>query len=186
MEVEIKEMPELRVGAVRHVGPYNQIPQAFERLGSIVGPTGLAGRPETAMVAIYYDDPDSTPPPELRSDAGITVPDGCRCRRGSPSAASPPDDTRERCTSARTSSSGTPGRGSWASGCPRAGSESAKAPATRFIETLRRPFRRSNSSRISTCRSRSGSLIRSCGPCAWLRKPRRSLRDTHDDHEEVF
>jgi len=75
MEVQIKEMPELRVGAVRHVGPYNQIPQAFERLGSIVGPTGLAGRPDAAMVAIYYDDPDTTPQPELRSDAGITVPE---------------------------------------------------------------------------------------------------------------
>ena len=75
MEVEIKEMPELRVAAVRHVGPYNQIPQAFERLGSIVGPTGLASRPDVAMVAIYYDDPDATPQPELRSDAGITVPE---------------------------------------------------------------------------------------------------------------
>ncbi|HEX5110026.1 MAG TPA: AraC family transcriptional regulator [Vicinamibacterales bacterium] len=75
MEVEIKEMPELRVGAVRHVGPYNQIPQAFERLGSIAGPAGLAGRPDAALVAIYYDDPDTTPQPELRSDAGLTVPE---------------------------------------------------------------------------------------------------------------
>src|SRR5262245_17863236 len=75
MEVEIKEMPELRVAAVRHVGPYNQIPQAFERLDSIVGPTDLAARPDAALVAIYHDDPDSTPQPELRSDAGITVPE---------------------------------------------------------------------------------------------------------------
>src|SRR6478672_4746929 len=29
MDVEIKDMPELRVGAVHHVGPYNQIPDAF-------------------------------------------------------------------------------------------------------------------------------------------------------------
>src|SRR5262249_51774954 len=33
MKVEIKERPEMRVAAVRHIGPYNQIPVAFERLG---------------------------------------------------------------------------------------------------------------------------------------------------------
>jgi AraC family transcriptional regulator len=75
MDVEIKEMPELRVGTVRHVGPYNQIPNAFGRLGSIAGPAGLFQRPEAAMIAIYYDDPDSTPQDQLRSDAGIVVSD---------------------------------------------------------------------------------------------------------------
>ena len=28
------------------------------------------------MVAIYHDDPESTPPDQLRSDAGVVVPDG--------------------------------------------------------------------------------------------------------------
>ena len=41
MEVDIRNMPELRVGTVRHVGPYNQIPNAFERLGALAGPAGL-------------------------------------------------------------------------------------------------------------------------------------------------
>ena len=73
MEVEIKGMPELRVATVRHVGPYNQIPQAFGRLGSIAGPAGLVDRPEAMMMAIYYDDPESTDPDQLRSDAGLVV-----------------------------------------------------------------------------------------------------------------
>jgi AraC family transcriptional regulator len=76
MDVEIRTMPELRVATVRHVGPYNQIPQAFERLGAIAGRAGLVHQPGMLMVAIYHDDPDSTPQNELRSDAAISVPDG--------------------------------------------------------------------------------------------------------------
>ncbi len=73
MNVEIKHMPELRVGTVRHVGPYNQIPRAFERLGSIAGPAGIL-RADTELIALYHDDPESMPQEQLRSDAGVTVP----------------------------------------------------------------------------------------------------------------
>jgi AraC family transcriptional regulator len=75
MDVEIKEMPERRVGTVRHIGPYNQIAEAFERLGAIAGDAGLFVHPEAAMIAIYHDDPDSTPVEQLRSDAAIAVPE---------------------------------------------------------------------------------------------------------------
>jgi AraC family transcriptional regulator len=81
MEVEIKDMPELRVGTVRHIGPYNQIPKAFERLGEIAGPAGLL-RHSSAMLAIYHDDPESTPQDQLRSDAALVVPDGVRLPKG--------------------------------------------------------------------------------------------------------
>lgn len=74
MNVEIEEMPELRAFAVRHIGPYNQIPQAFERLGAIMGPMGVFQQPGAAMIAIYHDDPDTTPQDQLRSDAAIVVP----------------------------------------------------------------------------------------------------------------
>jgi AraC family transcriptional regulator len=75
MDVEIKEMPELRVGTVPHIGPYNQIPRAFERLGSIAGPPGLFQQPGAAMMAIYHDDPDTVPQDQLRSDAAIVIPE---------------------------------------------------------------------------------------------------------------
>jgi AraC family transcriptional regulator len=74
MDVTITEMPEMRVATVRHVGPYNQIGQAFGRVGAIAGPAGLFGQPGSAMIGIYYDDPETVPVDALRSDAGIVVP----------------------------------------------------------------------------------------------------------------
>jgi AraC family transcriptional regulator len=76
MDVTLKDMPELRVATVRHIGPYDQIPQAFERLGALAGAAGLLERPDKMMLAIYHDDPASVPPDQLRSDAAITVPEG--------------------------------------------------------------------------------------------------------------
>ena len=77
MNVEIREMPDLRVAAVRHTGPYNQSPVAFEQLGKIAGPAGLV-QPGAAMLAIYHDDPETTAQDQLRSEAGIVVPEDVR------------------------------------------------------------------------------------------------------------
>ena len=74
MDVEISDMPDLRVGTVHHVGPYNQIPQAFGRLNAIATAAGLFRHPGAAMISIYSDDPETTPHDQLRSDAAITVP----------------------------------------------------------------------------------------------------------------
>ena len=52
--VEIKDMPELRLGSVRHVGPYNRIPEAFQRLREIAVRASLGG-PGTNLLAIYHD-----------------------------------------------------------------------------------------------------------------------------------
>jgi len=74
MNVEVHTMPELRVAAVRHAGPYNEIAEAFARLGAIAGPAGLLRQPGVTMVAIYHDDPETTAAAELRSDAGLVIP----------------------------------------------------------------------------------------------------------------
>ena len=74
MNAEIVDRPELRVATVHHQGPYNRVGEAFGRLGTIVGPAGLIG-PGATMLAIYHDDPETTAEAELRSDAGIVVPD---------------------------------------------------------------------------------------------------------------
>ena len=71
MNVEIKNMPRLRIGAVHHVGPYSTISKAFEQLGRFLGRAGMSGPAE--MVAIYYDDPRGTPPDKLHSDAAIVL-----------------------------------------------------------------------------------------------------------------
>ena len=81
MQVDIVNQPATRVAAVRHTGPYNQISRAFEKLGSIAGPAGLFG-PNTAMLGLYYDDPQSTPADKLRSDAAITVDEGVKVPSG--------------------------------------------------------------------------------------------------------
>jgi AraC family transcriptional regulator len=77
MQVEIVEMPVLRVAALRHVGPYSQISQTFSKLSQIAGLAGLV-RNDAAMVALYHDDPESVPQDRLRSDAGIIVPAGAQ------------------------------------------------------------------------------------------------------------
>lgn len=81
MEVDIKNMPELRVGTVRHVGPYNQIPKAFEQLGAVAGPSGLLQKAK-GMIAIYHDDPETTPQDQLRSDAALVVPEDVKLPDG--------------------------------------------------------------------------------------------------------
>jgi AraC family transcriptional regulator len=87
MQVEIKRVDEQRVAAIRHHGPYLQINEAFGKLGQIAGPAGLFQDPDAKMVGLFYDDPDTTPPEDLRSDAGLVVgrstriPDGLNERR---------------------------------------------------------------------------------------------------------
>ena len=76
MHVDIKAMPALRLATIRHVGPYNQIPLAFERLGQVLGAAAATLRMAgSTMIAIYHDDPETVPLDQLRSDAAVSVPD---------------------------------------------------------------------------------------------------------------
>ena len=76
MKVTIETMPELRVGAVRHLGSYMDISRAFAKLGEIVARAKVQRTSDMVMLAIYYDDPQSTPAAELRSDAALSFPRG--------------------------------------------------------------------------------------------------------------
>ena len=81
MDLTIKEQPELRVGTVRHIGPYERIPRAFERLGSLMSKS--AARPAGAeLLALYYDDPETTAADRLRSDAALSFPGGAEVPAG--------------------------------------------------------------------------------------------------------
>ena len=62
----------LRVAGVRHIGPYHEIGKAFAQLGPALQGTNLLSATVT-MVGIYHDDPETIPPAQLRSDAGIVV-----------------------------------------------------------------------------------------------------------------
>jgi AraC family transcriptional regulator len=76
MTVEVKEMPELHVAYCRHMGSYQGVGQAFEKLMRWAGPRGLIQFPKTQMLGVYHDDPEITDPSKLRSSACITVPEG--------------------------------------------------------------------------------------------------------------
>ena len=73
MNLEIKTFPAMRLAAVRHSGPYNQIGPVFHALGNIAGPAGLFAKPGAMMMGIYKDDPGTTAPDELRSAAGVVI-----------------------------------------------------------------------------------------------------------------
>jgi AraC family transcriptional regulator len=73
--VAIETLPARRVAAIRHVGPYMGIGAAFEKLARWAAPRGLLG-PGVLCLGVYHDDPRSTPPDQLRSDACITVEPG--------------------------------------------------------------------------------------------------------------
>lgn len=70
MNVEIKEMAPAKAACMSHKGPYFMIGTTFSRFFQWAGPNGVKFR---QGIAFYYDDPTSTPPDDLRSDAGALV-----------------------------------------------------------------------------------------------------------------
>ena len=80
VDVEVKDLPELNVAYVRHIGPYAGQVGVFEdlfgRLMQWAGPRGLVGGPDTEILSVYHDDPEVTDEDKLRVDACITVPEG--------------------------------------------------------------------------------------------------------------
>lgn len=87
LNVQIEMEPEKRVAVVSHRGPYETISEAFDRLNELTEGKPILDTPAAALVGIYYDEPKTTPPAELRSDAGIVVP---------PNVALPPGLTEVR------------------------------------------------------------------------------------------
>jgi AraC family transcriptional regulator len=78
VDIEVKEMPDIQVAYIRHIGSYKGDEELFGRLfGKLctwAGPRGLLNFPETKFISIYYDDPEITDESRLRTDVCITVP----------------------------------------------------------------------------------------------------------------
>jgi AraC family transcriptional regulator len=81
MHVDIIDRPAMRMATLRHIGPYNQISATFGRLCEVAAPAGLF-REGALVLAVYHDDPESTPPSELRSDAAILLVEDTPCPQG--------------------------------------------------------------------------------------------------------
>lgn len=70
--VTIRTEAPIRLAALRHKGAYHEISRAFQKLSALMASRDLfrsAGR----MIAVFYDDPQSVPEPDLRSQAGFEI-----------------------------------------------------------------------------------------------------------------
>lgn len=70
--VTIRTEPAIRLAALPHKGAYFEISRAFQKLSAVMASRDLfrsAGR----MIAVFYDDPQSVPEPDLRSHAGFEI-----------------------------------------------------------------------------------------------------------------
>jgi AraC family transcriptional regulator len=79
MKVEVKQVPEMYVAYIRHIGPYKGDAGLFKRLSEKLfkwaGPRDLLKFPETRYLIIYHDDPEITEEDKLRVSVCITVPE---------------------------------------------------------------------------------------------------------------
>lgn len=71
--IEVKQMPALDLIYCRHIGQYDKIGAAYEKLFKWAGPRGLLNFPETKTVTVYHDDPAVTEVEKVRQSACITV-----------------------------------------------------------------------------------------------------------------
>ena len=72
MQAEIQTLGSLRVAFMRHVGPYHQVGETWNKLCMWAGPLGLLG-PQTKFLGVCHDDPEVTPPDKIRYDACVQV-----------------------------------------------------------------------------------------------------------------
>lgn len=71
--IQVKEMAAMDLVYCRHVGAFDQIAGAYEKLFKWAGPRGLLKFPETKTVTVYHDDPKVVDMSKLRQSACITV-----------------------------------------------------------------------------------------------------------------
>ncbi len=72
-DIDIKTLPDMRVAALEHIGPYPQIAATFNRMAEIFSAAKLWGAVTGPSIGLYYDAPASKPAAELRAHAGMIV-----------------------------------------------------------------------------------------------------------------
>lgn len=73
MNVRIETLPEIRIASVRQTGPYMEsADRAWKILCGWGAPKGLF-TPRTMIIGISHDDPQVTPPEQIRYDAAISL-----------------------------------------------------------------------------------------------------------------
>ena len=72
MNISIRELPDLEVAFVRHVGSYLDTQRAWDKLGEWANKNNLFP-PEHSFIGISLDDPNSTDEYACRYDACVTI-----------------------------------------------------------------------------------------------------------------
>ncbi len=73
MKYSITTFPRIRVAYYRHVGPYGEAQEIWEKLAALAAKHRLYKGADTLCVGACHDDPAHVPLSELRSDACIAV-----------------------------------------------------------------------------------------------------------------
>lgn len=71
MNVELIQMPPIRVAMIRHTGPYEDVGGVFDQLWDWVK---ISGAPARRSIGIYWDNPDEVPASQLRAAACVEIP----------------------------------------------------------------------------------------------------------------
>ncbi|MDH8702510.1 AraC family transcriptional regulator [Dysgonomonadaceae bacterium PH5-43] len=71
--IEVKEMPEMKAVYVRHIGAFNQIGQAYEKLFKWAYPRGLYTPNVSKSASVTHDDPSVTELEKVRQSACIII-----------------------------------------------------------------------------------------------------------------
>ncbi|MCG8577343.1 MAG: AraC family transcriptional regulator [Flavobacteriales bacterium] len=71
--IEVKEMPQMKLAYVSHTGPFEQIGEAYGKLMQWAGPKGLLNNPGFKCVTVHHDDPNITEISKVRQSACITL-----------------------------------------------------------------------------------------------------------------
>lgn len=77
LEVRIVSLPITPVAFMRHIGPYGEVGQTWNKFFAWAGPKGLLGR-KAKILGIVHDDPEVTPPEKVRYDVCVVVDDRFR------------------------------------------------------------------------------------------------------------
>lgn len=72
--VSIQNLQPARAAGVLHVGPYQEVGKAFQRLGGVIVSRNLFSHVK-GMIAVYRDVPGSRPDAELRAHAAAIIGD---------------------------------------------------------------------------------------------------------------
>ena len=78
VKIEVKELPEMTVAYVRHIGPYKGDEKLFQglfgKLFAWAGARDLLKFPETKVLSVYHDDPEITEESKQRVDVCVSIP----------------------------------------------------------------------------------------------------------------